>query len=453
MEQNNLSPEQLQALSSLVSRNILSGYLGMQYGTSRDLYEALGYKTNLYQDDYFTQYGRQDIAAAIIDRPAEATWYGDVDVYESDKSEETQFEKDWEALWKKLKLKDVFTRLDKITGLGEYGVLLLGFSDVVSKEVFEQPVSPSGGLKLLYVKPVSQNNATITTYEDDPKNPRYGMPRVYQITIGGAGNQSSTTLSVHHTRVLHVVDGAIEDELLGTPRLMKVFNRLMDIEKLSGGSAEMFWRGARPGYQAKVAPDFQLTSAVEADLKDQINEYEHNLRRILVNQGIDMNALNTQVSDPGGHLDIQLQLISAATNIPKRILTGSERGELASSDDADQWAAYVTGRRDNFATEQILKPFINLCVQYKIIAAPSTLDYTIEWTDLFTLGQKEQAEVGKIRADAIKAYIGGESVLPVRAFLEICLGLTAEQIEMVESYMENEMAEEPVIPEEPEENV
>ena len=64
----------------------------------------------------------------------------------------------------------------------------------------------------------------------------------------------------------------------------------------------------------------------EDALLKQLDEYEHNLRRIFINRGISMESMSPQVSDPSSHVDIQIQMISAQTGIPKRILTGSERG-------------------------------------------------------------------------------------------------------------------------------
>jgi len=132
---------------------------------------------------------------------------------------------------------------------------------------------------------------------------------------------------------------------------------LFDLEKLVGGSAEMFWRGARPGYKGKVDKEYTLTSDEEEDFQDQLDEYEHNLRRFLISRGIDISALETQVSDPSKHVDVQIQMISAQTGIPKRILTGSERGELASTQDITSWYSLIQGRRENYVAGNILRPF------------------------------------------------------------------------------------------------
>lgn len=76
-----LSGKQLQTLTSMVvARANLAARLGQQYGGERDIYQALGYKLKLDWSDYWTQYSRQDIAKAIIDRPVKATWQGQLEL-------------------------------------------------------------------------------------------------------------------------------------------------------------------------------------------------------------------------------------------------------------------------------------------------------------------------------------------------------------------------------------
>jgi uncharacterized protein len=435
MKRNKRPAKQIEVLSTLVNRARLQAKLGQSYGTDRDLYQALGYPTELDFDDYWAQYVRQDIAKAIIDRPVKKTWQGDVLALEANDKETSQFERAWEELMKNLQLKTRFIQLDKLTGIGHYAVLLLGFDDVKESMDWTNPVG-TGARKLLYVKALSESNAVISEYETKTDNPRYGLPVLYDLTTTTPDGESSSTLRVHYSRVIHVVEDAIDSEVEGTPRLESVFNRLLDLEKMVGGSAEMFWRGARPGYQGKVDPEFTMTDAVKEGLIDQLDEYEHNLRRILMLEGVNMQALESQVADPANHVDIQIQMISSVTGIPKRILTGSERGELSSGEDKNQWAAFISARREEFAEPKILIPFIDICIKYKIL--PKVEDYYIQWEDLFSLGDKDKAEIGKTRAEALRAYAAeplAQYIMGPDAFFEFLLGLDGNQIELVKTMM------------------
>ena len=434
---------QIQALSVLVDRVNLAHRFGYQYGGDRDLYEALGYKTTIVFGDYMARYARQDIAKAIIDRPVASTWQGPLELIETNDEEKTEFEKQWTKLNREHGLKTKFARVDRLTGIGWYGVLLLGLDDVKKIEDFAEPVK-AGKRKLIYVKPLGQGTTSIHKYEEDPRNSRYGLPDIYNIKIEEVGSKSPSEVKVHHTRVIHIVDDTLESEVEGTPRLQPVYNRLMDIEKIVGGDAEMFWRGARPGYQGKVDSEFQMTPTAREDLKDQLDEYEHNLRRFLVNEGVDIQALEQQLADPDNHMKVQIQCISAVTGIPQRILTGSERGELASSEDRGEWLSYVQTRRGEHAEPRIVRPVVDRLVELKILPKPSE-DYSIKWADLFAQSEKSRAEIGKARALALRDYTQNpmaEAVVPPNAFMEFFLGLETDQIELINKMRAAEISDE-----------
>lgn len=438
-----LSQSELQVFSTLVSRALLSAKLGSQFSGDRNLYEALGYKTTLTYDDYLVQYTRQDIAQAIVVRPVEKTWTGNLQVMENEKGEKTPFEKEWSKLSKGMSLSNIFERLDKLTCLGRYGVLLFGFNDIKKREDWKTPVKP--GAKLLYLKPLGESAAQIHSFVRSNSDKRFGLPALYDValvepSIGSAVSSSiSWNIQVHHSRVIHVIYEQLESDVEGEPLLKSVFNRLMDLEKLTGGSAEMFWKGARPGYSGTVEKDYQLTPDMEADLKDQIDEYEHGLRRILVNDGLNLQALAMQIADPSSHVDIQIQMISAKTGIPKRILTGSERGELSSNQDEDSWLSYIKGRQEKYAEPKIVRPFINKCIELGILPAP-TGEWNVSWGDLFAKSEKDQAEVGRIRATALREYTlnpFATEVIPPQSFFEFFLGLSQEQINLIMQMREN----------------
>ena len=433
----------LNVLSTLISRANLMSRLGQQYDDSRKIYAALGYKIQLTYEDFASYYERNEMAKAIINRPVETTWRGEFGILESDDEDVTPLETAWEELNDRISLKQAFVRLDKLSSLGNYGVLFLGLDDAKNSQMFSKPVDVGGGRKLLYIKPYGQGNAKISSYDTNTGSPRYGLPLTYSLNIIDASGTTSSAVQAHYDRIIHVPGETLESEYLGVPTLQVVFNRLMDLEKLVGGSAEMFWRGARPGYQGKVDPEFIMTPETEAGLKDQIDEYEHNLRRIITSSGVDLQSLAMQVADPKSHVDIQIQMISAVTGIPKRILTGSELGELASSEDKTNWLSLIASRRSEYAELQIVHPFVDRMIEHGVFP-PAKENYSVQWEDLFAQSDKEQAEVGRTRSESLRNYAmspTAESIVPPDAFYEFFLGFDADQIEMI-TQLKEEMIEE-----------
>lgn len=429
--------------STLVGRANLASRAGIQtYGGDRDIYQALGYVNDPRYADYEARYRRQDIAKAIIDRPAKATWQGPLLLQESNETNITPLEKAWKELSNRLKLKTKFSRVDRLAGIGGFGVLLLGFDDIKSVEDFQKPVTP-GTRKLMYVKPFGEGSAKISSFEQDSKNPRFGDPLMYSIGVTdsisgttGSSMVSSIVLNaeVHYTRVIHIVDDILENEVVGIPRLEVVFNRLCDLEKVVGGDAEMFWRSARPGFQGKVDSDYQMTPEAKEGLKDQIDEYEHNLRRMLVNEGVEYKALEQQVADPSNHVDVQIQMISAVTGIPKRILTGTERGELSSAQDASEWRSYVSGRRLDHGEPDIVRPFVDRMIEFKVLPPPVKEEYEVVWSDLYAMSEAEKVKIGMDRSTALRNYVTSpmaEAVVSPEGFRDLFLGLDDNQITII----------------------
>lgn len=425
--------QMLSMLSAIVERRKIAGQLGKSFDGDRDLYTALGYKLEPKVEDYIAKYRRQDIAQAVIRRPVDACWRLQPVITESEE-DETPFEVAWTGMATKLRLFHYFARVDRITRLGEYGVLVIGFQSAESdlaKEV-------GRASEIAYVMPYSAASVKIIETEDKTDSPRFSLPLIYDITM--KSGQSTTQRRVHWSRVIHISEDNLENDTHGTPALESVFNRLQDLEKVAGASAEGYWLGAFPGLTFNVAPDAKIGTQDLPDFKDQIDEYEHGLRRMLRLQGIDVKSLAIQVADPSKHIDILLTLIAAGKEIPKRILMGSERGELSSSQDERGWMMTVDARRRQHCEPTIIRQFIDRCITVGALPVPPN-GYTVVWPDLLTRSDKEIAEVGQMRAATLKAYveaIGAESIVPLRLALKKLLGFTQEEIDQAAAMVDED---------------
>ena len=430
------------ALNGMLDRLSFARRLGWSYGDDRKIYEALGYPkddTPLTFTYYWNKYDRQDIASAIIDKPVDMTWNGSLIIVEKDEVEdESNLTKAWLQLNKDIKVKQRLNKVDKLAGIGHYAILLFGLNDIKKKEHW---ILPAGGRnnKLIFLKQINERDAVIEKWEVKSGNPRFGQPRLYRITIRTADEKGeSKDILVHHSRLLHIKEGSLISEVYGRPRLKPILNRLIDLEKLLGGDAEMFWRGARPGYTATPQKDYEMGDKERTQLETELDKYEHDLRRFITASGVDIKALEQQVADPMNHVDIQLQAISAQTGIPKRILVGSERGELSSSQDKEQWLGLINTRMLEYAEPEILRPFVDKCMVLGIL--PKVESYNVVWEDIFAPSEKEKVAVGKERATTLKLYseaILANDILPPSMVGKLLLGLTAEQVqEMVEEAKE-----------------
>lgn len=421
--------------SELMNRQRLATSLGRQYDGNRELYKVLGYKDIPTIDDYFGMYRRNEIAKGVINAPVAASWETFPEIEESDDTD-TTFEKQADEFVSDFGLQQVFSQLDILSSIGTYAVLLIGVRDGLS---LDQPLTRKKS-QLLYLRPYGQPAVSIADREGNSQSPRFGLPTAYEISMsaGSGVSQSTTKRRVHFSRVIHVAQECLTNPIEGTPQLEVIFNRLQDIEKVVGGDAEAFWRTAEPTIVANLDPTVVFSPENDGPKwEEKILDMIHRLKKFLILQGTKVEQLQPEISDPAGHFSMLVDMVAAGKRIPKRILLGSELGELASTADKIHWFRQIKARREQFCEPVIIRPFFDKLIEQQIITKPKD-GYNIKWDDMLTPSDKEKAEVGKLIADALAAYSnsGAEGLVPRDRFIAK-LGFTAEEIDQIKQETED----------------
>jgi hypothetical protein len=424
---------------SLIARANIGAAFGQQYDGDRKLNDALGWEKEPRWQTYLDQYRRGGIAKTVINIKPEDTWRGDITILAlGDGEKDDEFNETIARLWRDLRLKEYFLRADKMAGIGQYSVIRLGFKEPADTKA-DGPVEKSSVSDLLYVTAFSQPNSEVGKLVKDEQDPKFGHVEVYQLTEQNEMNQAitgrtvrqegvGTTRNVHADRVIHVAENLLEDEIYGTPRLECVLNHLYDLQKVTGGSAEMYWRGAFPGFAFELDPEADLDADDLDSMTEQIDDMIMNLKRYIKVQGVTVNQLSPQVVDPKGQVEVQLQQISGASRIPVRILIGSERGELASTQDGDNWSKVIQSRRETDC-ERWLRSFVDRLIEFEIL--PAVKDYMISWPSLTSEKEKENSETAFNLARAIQSYVqgDGEQVMPFDIFLTRVIGVPQDEVD------------------------
>lgn len=459
--------------------------------TKRDLDSECGYPNQITTEMYKEMYERNDVASRVVGLYPSESWKHDPEIYEDENEDtKTTFEKAVENLIKRHNVWSYLQRGDEMSGIGEFGIILLGFDDgaELSKPVpgvtaerlefdgedsnqktaeddeeEELPTKESARKveeaeavaftpkrKLLYMRVLDQSLVTISQYETNPASPRYGRPTMYQLTMGDVkpGQVEVKLTDVHWTRILHLADNCKSNEVIGTPRQKKVFNRLLDIRKVGGGSAEMFWKGAFPGFSFEVNPDIAsevvFDEGVKSGLRKEFEDYSNGLQRYLATKGVTVKSLATQVADPGPHLESQLDLICIALTCPKRIFMGSERGELASSQDEGNWDDQMLRRQDKYNSPNIVYPFFDRLIMAGCLPMPENpAGYTCWWPPLTKETDTEKAEKASKITDALAKYVAGNvtTLVPPLEYFTNFLGLPLEVAQAILDAAEKQIEE------------
>jgi len=377
----------IRSLSTLIDRMRLGRGLGETFDGNRNFYTVFGYAPTLTPQMMYQKYRRQDMAKTIVNAPADALWTHPPVV----KADNT-FNKAWAELQGRFDVWDVLNRADKMTGFGRFSLINIGTK------------SGEGVDRLLYMQPYSELGVTVTEFDEKPSSERFAMPTKYNIKPMDTGRDTTnikSTLALKEfdlswKNAVHIADGIIEDNIYGAPRLECVYNLLDDLMKVGGGAAETYWLTANRGMQLDVDKDMDLQEEDATALADEVDEYYHNLRRVMRTRGVEIKELGSKVADPSSAFNTVISLISAAARIPQRILIGSEAGQLASEQDRANWAERVVERRKNFAEPHALTPTIAKLVQLKVLPEPKGLQYI--WPEAFILAPLEAAQTSAQKA-------------------------------------------------------
>lgn len=386
-------------ISAVLSRGWMAGLLGMQFNGARDLYTVFGYKRKLMHVDFLLKYLRQDIASRCINAPVDATWT-DAPILKADGAKGVAWAKAWDDFAATNMIYPSIRKADIFCGLGMFSVMVLGFDDGRS---LSQPVNASteGKRKLLYMQPYLEGSVSISKFDENQLSPRFGQPEMYEITPGdllttqytstSARYQLRNKFQVHWTRVLHIADNTLENNVFGHSRLEPIYNTLDDLLKVSGGSAETYWLTANRGLSIDIDKDMELDPQDAKDLSEEIDEYQHQLRRVIRTRGTKITSLGSDTPSPKDPFGVLMSLLSSQTGIPQRVLMGAEAGQLASQQDRANWAARIAERTGNFAEPFILRPFVA-----KVMAAGCipTLEgnFTVTWPEPFKMNPLERAQ-------------------------------------------------------------
>lgn len=445
--------------------------------TKRDVNDECDYPKGIVSADYYQElFDREAIAARVVQVLPRESWQVQPSVYEDEDPEVlTPFEEAWKTLGSQLRgetswyyeeecspIWEYLRRVDELSGIGQFGILLLGINDgrelnepvegiegtdyvgpyalgdmtptmtygdplgqtkipvgrsqpskdpegnpdhtfdvttAVLDDAEEEeppvegedeeesdPADPFGKStkpkqelkKLLFIRAFPESLVQITQFESCQSNPRFGQPVMYSVTlsdprqsVGGIGLPMAT-VNVHWTRVIHVADNLGSSEVFGVPRMRPVLNRLLDLRKLYSGSAEMYWRGAFPGYSLETQPSLGGDVPVNTEgLRDMWENYQNGLQRALFLMGMTAKSLAPQVVDPTPQINVQLEAICILLGIPMRVFKGTERGEMASSQDDAAWNDRLRLRQRNYITPRLLVQFIDRLIATGVLPEPT----------------------------------------------------------------------------------
>lgn len=238
------------------------------------------------------------------------------------------------------------------------------------------------GRKLLYLSVFPESLAPVATYESNPTSPRFRLPTSYDVTFNdprsSAGGASAApwamTKSVHWSRIVPIADThhhSTSSRVFATPRLEPILNTVLSAQKVWSAGAEGYWQSCFTTLSFETHP--QLGGDVKVDktkLKAMMYEVRNRLQRDLFTSGMAVKSLAPQVIDMTPFVETLINLICIKLGIPVRIFKGSERGELASTQDDAAWNDRVKQRQRAYLTPKVVVPFIDRLINVGVLPKP-----------------------------------------------------------------------------------
>ena len=397
---------------------------GQSSDPRRNIDDECGYPPSGFAidiDEYQNYFDREAIARRVVECLPMESWQRQPEITEvSDSEEETDFEAAWKELgqqvtpddqenyyqdsegspiWENLKQGDIRSRI------GGYGGVFYGLDD--GKKLSE-PAAPRNGQRLLFLTPLAETQAKVTQWETDQKSPRWGRPVQYLVDFVDPTRQTSSfvparSATVHWTRMLHIAESGV----IHTPAMQPVFNRLYDLRKIYSADGEGYWKQVIAKLfletNANLGTDVDIPIS---DLRDMMENLENGLQKWAVLAGMSAKQLYPTVVDPRPHIEVNIEAICIILGIPVRIFKGSERGELASSQDDIAWNDRVKARQRYYLTPKIIAPFINRMIWLGVLPKPR--GFSVTWPDITSRSAQEKAQVASQRLGTFATYVGSD---------------------------------------------
>jgi hypothetical protein len=132
-------------------------------------------------------------------------------------------------------------------------------------------------------------------------------------------------------------------------------------------------------------------------------------------------TLAPQVVDPTPQMERTIDAICIQCRCPKRIFVGSERGELASTQDELMWDERLVYRQMMYLTPNMIVPFINRLIRFGVL--PKPIKFSVTWPDMNSLTDMEKADISVKRTMALGQYTVDdvEPSVPFMEFLTLVL--------------------------------
>jgi phage-related protein (TIGR01555 family) len=348
--------------------------------------------TAMYRSDWL---GRKIIDAPVFDMFREwRSWQA-----------EAPLVKAMEDAEKRWRVRDVLAKAVRLGRLYGGGAILIG----ANRRDPLMPLMPAsiaqGGLQ--YLTAVSRFELIAGEVERDVRSQDYGKPKWYTATSAEIGN-----VRIHPSRVLTFIGADRLDPMLsndgwGDSVLAAIYDTVHHAALAQTGVAELIHEAKVDvikiqdlgAHLATADGTNKLTARfAQANVLKSINNM------LLLNSGEEWDRKQTSFAGLPDVLDRYLQIVAGASDIPATRLLGAAAKGLNATGEGDLRNYYdmISSQRDHSVTAA-LERLDQILWLDAIGRVPPKAYY--EWRPMWQLGEKEQADIAKTKAETTQIYL------------------------------------------------
>lgn len=369
-----------------------------------------GYAVNPTFADMLQAYERHPAAHGAVHRLLDKCWQELPRIKSPASDEVTPWEQRVNAVLRSTQAWAKLRDLDRRNMVGRYAAIIYRVAD---GKALREPLERAS--RLVDLVPLYEDHLRVTMWDSDTTSQSYGQPLMFQyqsrrVQTGDTQGQPIEWADVHPSRVQILAEGSVGDMFDGVPLLRAGFNALVDIEKISGGSAESYLKNSartlvfqydRDTVPQVIGENGERVSVRQAH-EEQARALNRNQDSSIVMQGGTASTLQTATHDPKPSFEVAANLFAASVRLPFTVLFGQQTGRLASDEDKADYAARAKSRQANELTP-MLEQFIRRMQAAGIIEAG---EFAIEWPPLDAPGDKDRLEILKAMTSAMREAFG-----------------------------------------------
>lgn len=282
----------------------------------------------------------------IVDKPAQDIW--DQGWILNIDGQNPRLVSDVERVDREARIKQAFKRASIWARRDGRAFVILRLRDSTG----DPKEAPMGVRSVLQARPIP--NHRITQIRHATEGDRAGEPEAYEVEIKDRATGKKTLRWYHWQRVIPVVQHPDEDDdEQGVSVLSWNLRDSQGFENIKWGAAESYYRYGAPLYAVHIDGEADFDPKVDGPvLEEKLAKLRNNIEQKAWFKGAKIEVVtgSSSINPPDAYAGMFMDALAGGAQIPKRELTGSEAGALASAGwDEKRYFSRIMNDREDFA--------------------------------------------------------------------------------------------------------